>query len=91
MVALQWRRISHSSAKEKYCAVLPDGGWCGLTLGPKICLTGKIATHTPHQGVCCGGWPKHSCDHPPLAFEHTGMLNRASKRTYIQHSRGKHS
>ena len=52
------RRISHSLAKENYCAVFPAGGWCGLTLGPKICLMGNIATHTPHQGVCYGGWPK---------------------------------
>ena len=85
IVPLQGRRISHSSAKENYCDVLLCDGWCGLTLGPKICLAGNIATHTPHRGVCYGGWPKQGWGHPPLAFEHTGILNSASKRTYIQH------
>ena len=74
------RRISNSSAKENYCGVL--GGWCGLTLGPKICLTGDIATHTPQQRVCYKGWPKQGWGHPPLAFEHMGLLGCASKRTY---------
>ena len=55
-VHLRW--ICQSSAKENYCAGLLGDGWCGLTLGPKICLAGNVATHTPHQGVCRGGWPK---------------------------------
>ena len=85
IVALPWRRIGHSSAKANYCAVLPGGGRCGLTLGPKICLAGNIATHTPDHGVCYGGWPKQGWGHPPLAFEHMGLLSCASERTYIQH------
>ena len=86
LALLLCNRDGLATARPKKIIVLCySGGWCGITLGPKICLAGNIATHTPHQGVCHGGCPKQGWGHPALAFEHTGLLNSASKRTHIQH------
>ena len=43
---LKVRQIRYGLAIKTPCVVLPGGGWCSLTLGPKICRAANITTHT---------------------------------------------
>ena len=64
--------------------MLPGGGWCGLTLGPKICLVGKLPPIPRLRGMMRGA-ANIVLGPPPTSTHAHGVAEVNFGIAYVQH------